>query len=237
MKSLIPDLVMKFFPEIVAPRHCEVCGKHITGNNQRFEFLCNKCFDAIPYAPPPEEIYNNKMRNFNPDDFILSDIFSLFSLKEENRYMNLVYALKYHGFNRVGYELGAELAKVIRYHKPQKYDFIVPVPIHKVRIRERGYNQSDYIAQGVSSVLGVPVNNQLVKRSKYTQTQTLLDSDQRKTNVDSVFIPFRSSVDLQDMRILIVDDVYTTGSTINSLAICLTGIGAKSIDAATLAVA
>lgn len=233
----IPDMVVKSIAEVIAPRHCEVCGIHITGDRTRFEFLCNKCFDAIPYAPPPAEIYNNKMRNFNPDDLMLSNIFSLFSIKEENNYMNLIYALKYYGFNRVGYELGIELAKVIQYHNPLEYDYIVPVPIHKVRIRERGYNQSDFIARGVSSLLGVPVNRQLVNRAKYTQTQTLLDSEQRKINVASAFVPYKRSLNLQGKKILIVDDVFTTGSTINSVGTCLMNIGAGRIDAATLAVA
>jgi ComF family protein len=225
------------FSEMLSPRHCEVCGDQLPDLERKFEFLCAKCFDSIPYAPTPEEIFNSKMSIYENNDFYLCSIYSLYSIKEDGKYMNLIYSLKYHGFSRVGIEFGSELGKIINYYNPPKFDCIVPVPIHKVRMRERGFNQSDFIAKGVSSQLGVPVADKLIKRARYTQTQTKLSKDLRKSNLNDAFMPISKQTNITGQNILIVDDVFTTGSTINSVAKSLLDLGASSVSAASIALA
>jgi ComF family protein len=221
--------------EMLAPRHCEVCSKYIGQNTQRHEFICDSCFDSIPLAPPPDVIFTSMINNFSFDDLSIIRFYSLFSVKKGNRFMNLIYGLKYLGFTRVGFEIGHELGKVIEMYSDIEYDALIPVPIHHARIRERGFNQADIICKGISDYLGMPVKNKTIKRDKYTTSQTKLSKEERKYNVKDIFKPYNKRIKLNGGTFLLVDDVLTTGSTINSAAEALLEMGANRVDAATLA--
>lgn len=221
--------------EMIAPRHCEICNEYIGQTNQRHEFICDSCFDKIPLAPPPDVIFNSIINNFSADDLSVIRFYSLFSIKEDDRFMNLIYGLKYLGFTRVGYELGKELGKIIKMYSDTDYNALIPVPIHHARIRERGFNQAEIICKGISDSLGLPINNNIVKRYKYTTSQTKLSKEERKHNVKDIFKPYKKNMKLKGGTFLLVDDVLTTGSTINSVAKALLEMGARRVDAATLA--
>ena len=236
----MPGLLTRAFTmiaEVISPRHCEVCSQLNNSPARRHEFICNRCYDSIPFAPDPAVIINSISSMHHADDIMIDNAYCLFGIREDHNYMNLIYSLKYHGFSRVGFELGKELGQILKYYSVPAYDKILPVPIHKVRLRERGYNQSDFIARGVASVIGAEVSDKLVKRGIYTTTQTLLSAKKRKENVANAFSPWSSSVNIKGKSVLIVDDVLTTGSTINSIAIVLAEMGARRIDCATLAFA
>jgi ComF family protein len=102
-----------------------------------------------------------------------------------------------------------------------------------VKERERGYNQSDYIAMGLSNILNIDWRNDIVKRELYTISQTLLESRQRKTNVENVF-KIKKENQVANKTILLIDDVLTTGSTLNNCANTLLQAKAKRVDIATL---
>ena len=219
------------FLEVLAPSGCIVC-KGPVNKGSGLEYLCTKCHDKLPYAPKPSEVYNRLIGNFEKDELAISSAISLFDAGNDD-YMQLIYSLKYYGFTKIGMELGRELGKIIKSGEENKYDHIVPVPIHHARRRERGYNQSEFIAQGISEILNSPVNFNALKRYKYTQTQTVLSKDQRKTNVKNV-IGINKKTDIRNSTILLVDDVLTTGSTLNSCAEILLEHGVNRVDAATL---
>ena len=160
--------------------------------------------------------------------------YALFSLKENFQFLDLIHDLKYYGFKKVGYELGVELGKLLIAYGALDYDFIVPAPIHRARRRERGYNQSESIAVGLSEIISVPVNNQIIKRKRYTPSQTTLDKQSRMINISKAFIPYANEIKLLNLNILLVDDVLTTGSTINEAALAILEMGAKRVDAAVL---
>ena len=219
--------------DFIAPSKCEVCGKYLGTESRKFEFICDKCFDSIPLAPEPEVIYSKFINNFEPDDISISYAMSLFSIHENHDYMKLIYGLKYYGLFRIGVELGSELAQMLKIFDKVNYDAIIPVPIHKARLRERGYNQSEYIANGISNVLKIKVDSSILKRTIYTGTQTILDKSQRIVNVKNAFkITNKSKISGQTF--LLIDDVLTTGSTVNACGYALLEGGAKSVDVATL---
>ena len=144
--------------------------------------------------------------------------------------------MKYKGITKIGTEFGELLGKRIAKEGFADYDYVIPVPIHQSKKRERGYNQSEFIAKSVAKILNCNYNSQLLKRKKYTNSQTLLDTTERKKNIQNVFASYNDkAVELVNGKdILIVDDVLTTGSTINECARILINMGANSVDVATL---
>jgi ComF family protein len=232
IKAIFKKLVNSI-NNLVAPRYCEVC-KELIDDDNKYEFICQKCFDKIPLAPEPDEIFNRLVNNFPSDDLAISNAYSLFSIKEDHDYMNIIYSFKYTGFSRIGKELGRELAHIISLYSKNDYDAIVPVPIHHARMRERGFNQSEYIARGIASELQIPVANNLIKRKQYTQTQTKLSRTERKTNILKAIDVYKKGNILKGKKYLLVDDVLTTGSTLNVCAETLLIAGALRVDVATL---
>lgn len=99
-----------------------------------------------------------------------------------------------------------------------KYDVMVPIPLHGTRLGERGYNQSEKLAEGISSVLGIPIaKKHLVKRTRQTPSQTGLTLEERQKNMKGAFaLTDKGKEALQGKRILLVDDVMTTGATMAS---------------------
>ena len=146
----------------------------------------------------------------------------------------IAHALKYSGVRQVGLELGRRLGYLLREERICA-DLLVPVPLHKRKIRERGFNQSYLIARGIAEVLGIPVRTDIVHRCKWTQSQTALSKDERKQNVANAFRGGRAGV--SELRILVVDDVITTGATVEAVGAALKRSGAKYVIAVSAALA
>jgi ComF family protein len=111
-------------------------------------------------------------------------------------------------------------------------DYLIPVPLHPIKFRERGFNQAEWIANGLGKTIQIPVRTQLMKRVKHTISQTTLNREERLNNMKKAF---KINQDVSDRNIGIVDDVLTTGSTISSMASILKDAGAKKIIALTVA--
>ena len=118
----------------------------------------------------------------------------------------------------------------------KKIDLIIGVPLHPTKQLQRGYNQADCIAEGLSMVLGVPFETDAVRRVLYTDSQTKKNRIERYQNVENIF-EVTGMEKIKDKRIAIVDDVLTTGSTIESMAVALLEAGAKNISIVTIAAA
>jgi ComF family protein len=114
-----------------------------------------------------------------------------------------------------------------------QFDVIVPVPLHPARQRERGFNQASLLAQLLSAHTSIPCRP-LLKRIRYTTTQTALDRSERMENLHNAF-RLRKNVDVRGLQVLLIDDVLTTGSTLSECARVLKRAGAKSVHAATAA--
>lgn len=227
-KSLLSSLI-----DFASPSKCEVCGIYLGQSERKNEFICEECFNKFP-PPISSEIILDRIEKFYPGEIIIDYAYSLFPANEDSTIMELIHSMKYRGFSRIGRELGFELGKLIKEKSVKVYDKIIPIPIHHARLRERGFNQSELIAQGISNAIDVPTCSDIIKRSKYTQTQTQLSAQERKKNVADVFVPIRNNINLSGNYVLLVDDVFTTGSTLYHCAKCLKEMGASQIDTATL---
>ena len=197
------------------------------------EYFCFRCKSKIEFAPHKDEILNDLTISFPKNQLAISNAVSLFANSDDFSAMNLIYKFKYYGFTRIGIEYGIWLGKILLDYDLVRYDFIVPVPLHRTKKRERGYNQADFIAVGVSKILDIPVAKNLLKKVKHTVSQTSLKSDERKINLWDAF-RVNPSFDLRGKKILLVDDVLTTGSTVNTCALVLLENSASLVDIATL---
>ena len=115
-----------------------------------------------------------------------------------------------------------------------KWDFIAPVPLHPLKLREREFNQAERLAAHLSRATEIPLNNKLLRRVNPTMTQTKLSREQRAANMKSAFA-IRPSVRLEEKRIVVVDDVFTTGATTNACAKVLRAAGAAEVAVWTVA--
>ena len=144
-----------------------------------------------------------------------------FFYSRESSLSQLIQDMKYRGFYSIGTFLGklaAEELLITGYFND--IDLIVPVPMHFYKEMKRGYNQTDYIAKGMSEVCGLPVMN-ILKMTRTRKTQTSFNRRQRLSNADNLF-KVKEGIDLTDKSVLIVDDVCTTGTTISSAAKTIT---------------
>jgi ComF family protein len=222
----IADAILDF----VYPPLCLSCGQLLASGREQ---VCRECWSAIKRVerdlPLLEETRLRLLESGMVDELV-----SMFVFEKEGPFQKIAHALKYSGIEKVGFELGRRLGEEIR-RQSLRADVLVPVPLHRRKFRERGYNQSEAISRGISQVLGVPVRVDLIRRSKWTQTQTKLSREERERNVENAFEC--RSLEVRGLAVMIVDDVITTGATIESCASVLKGAGAAKIIAASAALA
>jgi ComF family protein len=240
------------FVDFFYPPTCLVCGDKINLNYKieldknkietsphiiSTEFCCSKCKSNITFAGSKDEIILDIISNYEQSNLAITNAVSLFKNSKDLPIINLIYGLKYRGYTRIGLEYGEWLGEVVVSEgliaNNISYNYIVPVPIHKIQKRERGFNQSDFIARGISKVLDVEIVFDLLKRIKYTSSQTQLDLKGRLQNMENAFV-LNKKYDVAGKKILLVDDVLTTGSTLNNCALILLENKAKQVDIATL---
>jgi ComF family protein len=205
--------VVNFF----VPSLCEVCGNRIDGWSSNP--VCNHCWSSFArddmkgQMPVPGNRYSfTKFRAC----FLMTD-----------ELQKAVHALKYKKMPSIGRRMGWELGSSIPIDFWSLCDAIIAVPLHHTRMRERGYNQSDYIALGVSESTGLPILKKAITRTRNTGTQTALDKAKRGYNVEGAF---RADEKIVKGRILLlVDDVVTTGSTTDECAKALLKAGALEV--------
>lgn len=147
----------------------------------------------------------------------------------------LVHSLKYHGRRELACALGSEMGRMLAGLGMDRTAAVVPVPLHPRRARERGYNQSLLLARAAAAVCSFPVQNTLLRRLRETAPQARLSREQRDLNVRGAFaLSKRRLADLPE-AVILVDDVFTTGSTLNECARVLKKGGVESVICSTLA--
>ena len=154
-----------------------------------------------------------------------------FALYYEDPAASLIRHFKYDGVFRLAPFLVECMGPLFEPLRAERFDCVVPVPLHEKRLRERGFNQAELIASLVARELGLPLYA-AVRRTRNTPRQARLSADARRNNVRSAFLCERS---LNGFRVLLVDDVFTTGSTANSCAAAIHAAGASDVQALTCA--
>ena len=220
-------IAMRFIKDIyyllldfIYPNKCIVC-KEFVGHNDHS--ICSQClgnFDEIPKK--------NLVNKLSVNDGIDS-AFSRWYFK--NGFDDVIHSLKYSDMAKLGKELGYCLGKNITPGDFQSIDSITAVPLHRVKYRDRGYNQAEWIGKGLADIWQIPFDKKILKRNRFTVSQTTLNKEERQANMANAFTVEK---DVTDKSILVVDDVLTTGSTTSACAQVLKTAGAKQVHVLTL---
>ena len=224
---------LRSFVSLLFPRCCIVCGRPLAKGE---ECLCTMCNINLPRTGyhlkednPVEKLFWGKIP--------LERATSFFFYRKGSDFRQILHQLKYGGQKNIGTIMGRYMAAELQESGFfEDIDVIVPVPLHKKKQRLRGYNQSEWIARGIATVTGIPIDTESVVRHKNTETQTSKSSLERWENVSGIFELYHAEP-LTGKHILIVDDVLTTGATTVECASCLTKIEGVRISVLTLAIA
>lgn len=219
--------------EMVFPSVCLACDKRLISQEKH---LCFDCWHDLPVTNFHFRS-DNKVAQLFWGRVEIENAASYFSIKKGSNYQHLIHFIKYKNRKDLGYETGKRFGfELIKSEDYNCIDVVVPVPLHPTKEKQRGYNQCDYIAQGVGEAMKKRVISDNLYRKKYTATQTRKNRYERWQNVEGIF-GIRRPEEFERKHILLVDDVVTTGSTLEACAIQLLKLQETKVSIATLAFA
>ncbi len=221
--------------DFIYPPVCFTCDNLRTKRTSR---ICEDCWNSIPRIDRTHRTWR-EIKGKLDQEGLLDGLLSCFLFEKEGKLQEIIHLLKYRAIRSVGMELGREIGNaIIRDPLFREAHMLVPVPLHKLKLRERGYNQSIVLCKGISEITHIPVRTDILVRGKYTLSQTQLSLKERKENVGGAFsIKRKRFPDAGERTLILVDDVVTTGSTINACAQVLLDHGARRVLAASAALA
>ena len=168
---------------------------------------------------------------------IISDFYPLLVFEKDSPLQHVIHQIKYLKKFLLAVELGKMLGNSLLKNKSEwKVDIILPVPLHSLKKAERGFNQSFYIAKGINKVTNLPVSQAILKRKRYTESQTQKNLIERAENMSEAFLVKRPDK-VAGKNVLLIDDVITTGATIRECGKILQECEAVNIYAASIALA
>ncbi len=234
--------------DIIYPPRCAVCGafliheKSLKGNGARG--FCSRCLsDFHKIRPPYCTICGKPFISENQEDHLCEDCLRKHPYYEalrapyvyEGAMLEAIHLFKYGGKRHLSKSLGALIARFAAEWLGEEGGLLsMPVPLHPKRLRERGFNQSLLLCKYVSLWLDAELDSLSLRRVRYTQPQTTLGRKERLKNVRRAFV-LKNQGSLRGKKVLVVDDVTTTGSTMNECARVLKRAGAEKVFALTLA--
>lgn len=208
------DFIVSLF-NLISPKQCVMCGCRLAASE---DVICTSCNMDLPRTAFSARPYDNDMAKLFWGRIPVERAAALFYYRAHSDASRIVYSMKYFDHPEVGELMGRMAAEEFAVNGFfDGIDVVVPVPLARKRLRERGYNQSFEIARGVGEVTSLPVDRKAVKRKSFKGSQTRMNRWQRNDNVKDVFMLKRAN-GLAGKHILIVDDVVTTGATVISCA-------------------
>ncbi len=224
--SIFSDFVSLFFP-----RDCSGCHESLVKGE---DLICTKCILEMPrsnFHLYQENPFFLKFRGRIP----VKHVMSFLKFSKSGSVQQVLHALKYRNKPELGEMLGRIYGRELRMSGFQdSFDLIIPVPLHAYKKKRRGYNQSEEFGKGLSSELGVRCTEEFLVRSAMTSTQTKKTKLKRWENVREVF-EIRNQEGISGKRILLVDDVVTTGATLEAAGAQLLKAGASELSIGCIA--
>jgi len=205
IKEQLNHLLDLFFPDL-----CPGCEDL---HRPKHGILCPPCYAQINISETIESPYDNELLSKFDNYANLVSGLALFDMDVGSIEERLVYQIKYAGRQDIAEYLGSQLGgHLLAIHQLIPFDAIIPVPLHRAKLRKRGFNQSECLAVGIAQRLQIPIKTNTLIRVKNTKTQTKMSKNERQLNVERAF-SLTNTESLNDKHVLLVDDVVTTGST------------------------
>lgn len=216
--------------QLFFPRHCPGCGSDLHLDNP----ICSECIHQLPLTEF-EKYKDNPVEKIFWGRANIQAATAHYYFYKESRLQHIIHQFKYKGRLEAGVYLGTFIGNALKEsHRFEKVQGIIPLPLFKRRQGKRGYNQAEVLSRGISMKTGVPVLSNVLKRQTETQTQTTKDRISRWQNMDGRF-QVASKKDLEHKHVLLVDDIITTGATLDACANALLTVEGISISIAALA--
>lgn len=226
-------LYLRDFAKLLFPTYCSGCRTILVEGEVG---ICLKCQVNLPRLHLHDFRGNILEKKFwGRADIQMATAFLKMTKKSVVRRM--IHELKYHDNKNTGVVLGKLFGtELLKSRDMRHFDYIIPVPLHPKKHFLRGYNQCDYIAQGLSEIMNIPMMPNNLIRTHHNDSQTRKSNYERWENVEGIFSVKRIE-DLSHRKILLIDDIITTGSTIESCASALRKIPELKLSIAALAIA
>ncbi len=219
--------------DIIYPKTCEACGEPLLGGEK---LICTQCLVSLPRTNThlvPDELMERRFWG----KINVSNTMAYVRFSKKSKVQRLLHQLKYKNKPELGVFLGELYGKDLKEAGFDKnIDLIIGVPLHSEKEKQRGYNQANCIAEGLSKALEVPYSTTIARKVISTDTQTKKSRFERFMNVKDAF-EITDKENIKNKHIAVVDDVLTTGSTIESFAKVLLENGCAGITVITIAVA
>ena len=215
---------------LIYPNVCVACGSHLPKGGR---YLCTRCLYQLPRTNfhhekdnPVEKLFWGRV-NINRAS-------SMFHYTKGSKFPRIIHIIKYQGQKELGYEMGKLYGRELTKSPFRDADVVVPVPLHAAKKSKRGYNQSEWIGKGLAETFQKPMKPGVLFRAVNTKTQTKRHRFERWENVENIF-KLRSIDVFRNKHVLLVDDVITTGATLESCAHTLLKCSNTSVSILTLA--
>jgi ComF family protein len=224
LKAGVRDFVSLLYPSL-----CICCLERAVTENQ---LMCVVCAMEIPYTDHFEDQDNKVVQHFY-GRIPINHGAALLYFSKNSKVKNMLYNFKYGGIKNIGKVLGEQIGrKISQSDHFNNLDLIIPIPIHIDKRIRRGFNQTEIIANGISEICDLEVNSKILIKLFDTETQTYKNRIQRMQNVDNT-LGIKNKRLIRDKNILLVDDVITTGATLEASGKVLLSNGARSVSVVT----
>ena len=205
--------LINYIVNFIFPKTCIVTGNRLEEKNSN-DYVEDKVMQSISKVTLDEL---KKLKSKVASDYV----FTLYDFGEDSPVQQIIHHFKYRGMKKLGIYLGELIGKELiinSYDTVKTFDVLIPVPLYKTKERERGYNQAEFLCKGINNRLQIEYIKNLVKRTRHTKSQTKLSQSERIENVKDAFeINKNHKGKIPGKRIILVDDVVTTGSTLNEI--------------------
>ncbi|MBL7702370.1 MAG: ComF family protein [Ferruginibacter sp.] len=228
IKNIVSSTLHLFYPHV-----CTGCGSDLL---EKGSLLCLECIHNLPHTNFAD-LPNNPVEKYFWGRIPITAAYSQFYFSKEFLIQHLIHQLKYKGDTNIGFYLGEMMGKtLLESNRFSSIDALVPLPLYADKEHKRGYNQATIICNGISSVMNVPVLNGAVIRRHATETQTRKHRTERWENVKESFKVAKPN-ELAGKHVLLVDDVVTTGATLEACGNVILNATSAKLSIATLAYA
>ena len=215
--------------DFIFPPYCLFCQGYLESYER---LVCLQCWRSIQKLDTSYIEYNLESGIGDKEWFLDA---SLAVWEYDEKVQQIIHLFKYNRMTSLGKMLGLVMAGTLLTEFGIENDsMLIPVPLHRVRQRERGYNQSEILARTISKLLSITVSTNHIRRIKNTKPQVKLNAMERVQNVASAFA-LKNRGEVANKKVILVDDVFTTGTTLNECAKILKGAGVKYVLALTTA--